>query len=441
MNAVQRVTAAVDSELQAHVAPDEMVCVALSGGMDSVVLLDAVANIRRDVSAVHVHHGLSPNAGKWAAFCEALCADKQIPLSLHHVAVTADGRGIEAAARDARYAVFAALSAPWILQAHHADDAVETLLLRLNRGTGLRGLSGIPGVRTLDERHRLLRPLLALPRSVLREYSQLRELAWVEDESNDDIRLDRNYLRKQVVPIIAGRFPSWRENWLRAADHARVAQGLLEELARMDVGTRPARLSMKTLRALSSDRLRNALRYFISLHGLELPETANLADIERRIRECRSDAVLGIRIGPRALMHYRGELHCVPGHLVSEPKPFMRDVTIGESLPMPELQGTLRFVPVIGAGIAASRPAETPLPVRLVVRSRTDGEAMKLDARRPTRALKNLFQEAAVPPWDRAWLPRLAAGEALVWVPGLGIAANWQAGPDESGWLPHWEPW
>lgn len=447
MNAVQRVSAAVDSALAAHVAADEPVCVALSGGMDSVVLLDAVANIRKDVSAVHVHHGLSPNADTWATFCQTLCAQRQIPLAVRRVAVEPDGKGLEAAARDARYTVFATLSSPWILQAHHADDAVETLLLRLNRGTGLRGLAGIPAVRALDAKHRLLRPLLALPRDVLREYSQLRQLAWVEDESNEDIRLDRNYLRKRVAPVLTERFPSWRENWLRASAHARVAQGLLEELAMLDVGVQPARLSMETLRALSSDRLRNALRYFLAVHGLELPETAGLADIERRIRECRSESTLGIRVAQRALMHYRGELHCVPGNRVAEPALFARAVILGEPVPIPELQGTLHFERVTGAGIAGVQPTTGqltgtgPASPPFEIRSRREGEVMKLGARRPTRALKNLFQEAAIPPWERSWLPRLVAGDTLVWVPGLGVAANWQAKPNEPGWLPRWQSW
>lgn len=437
MNAVQRVTAAVESALRAHVAPGDPLCIALSGGMDSVVLLDAVANIRNGVSAVHVHHGLSPNADDWATFCQQVCDPRQIPLSVHRVKVEASGRGIEAAAREARYTIFGTATEGWILQAHHADDAVETLMLRLNRGTGLRGLSGIPAVRVLDAKRRLLRPLLGLPRAVLREYSQLRQLSWIEDESNADTRLDRNYLREQVIPSIAERFPHWRENWLRAAEHARVAQGLLEELATLDVGIRPARLSMATLRALSSDRLRNALRYFLSVHGQEPPETAHLADIERRIRECSDDSTLGIIVAQRALMHYRGELYCVAGRLTREPQAFSRELTMGEPVPIPELQGTLSFERTTGDGIAAAHPNLAALAVR----SRNDSEAMKLHARRPTRALKNLFQEAAVPPWERAWLPRLVSPEALVWVPGLGVAEAWRAAPNEAGWRPRWACW
>lgn len=437
MAAVQRVAAAVASALSVHVGQGEPLCVALSGGMDSIVLLDAVANIRNDVSAVHVHHGLSPNADAWADFCLRWCEARGIDLSVQRVSVAAEGRGLEAAARTARYAVFARVAARWILQAHHADDAVETLMLRLNRGTGLRGLGGIPAMRVLDERHVLLRPLLELPRAVLREYSQERRLVWIEDESNLDTRLDRNYLRKVVVPALAQRFPAWRENWLRAAAHARDAQSLLDDLAIVDVGNKPERLRLETLRGLSSARLRNALRYFLAVHGVELPETAHLADVERRIRVCGPDALLGVKVDQRALMHYRGELHCVPANRLQSPPRFQYALKPGTSLSIPELQGTLHMEPSIGDGISARHPSLD----QLVACSRRAAEALKSAASRPTRSLKNLFQESGVPPWERAWIPRIGAGDELVWVGGVGIATEWQAAAAEPAWRLRWDPW
>ncbi|MDX2219923.1 MAG: tRNA lysidine(34) synthetase TilS [Burkholderiales bacterium] len=437
MNAVEQVTAAVASALAAHVGAHEHVCVALSGGMDSVVLLDAVANIRNDVSAVHVHHGLSPNADEWAKFCQHLCETRGIPLAVHRVSVDVKGQGIEAAARAARYAVYSTVDARWILQGHHADDAAETLLLRLNRGTGLRGLAGIPMSRALGPTRRLLRPFLRLPRAVLREYSQARKLEWIEDESNHDTRLDRNFLRNTVVPALSARFPHWRENWLRAADHVREAYGLLEDLAKLDAGEAPQQLSLVRLRALSSERLRNVLRYFLAVHGAELPDTGHLADIERRIRGCGSESVLGIRVGERALMHYRGELFCTPARCLSEPADVLRPFHAGETLSIPELQGTLHFDPVMGSGIVRSSTGMEPM----VVRGQGQPAAMRLSHKRPTRTLKNLFQEAGVPPWERAWLPRIFLGNDLVWVAGIGIAAHYQAAPGEPGLQPRWEPW
>lgn len=437
MNAVAQVDAAVASALAAHVGVDERVCVALSGGMDSMVLLDAVANIRKDVSAIHVHHGLSPNADAWEAFCRRQCAARRVALAVHRVSVDARGQGVEAAARDARYAAFATVAARWLLQGHHADDAAETLLLRLNRGTGLRGLAGIPACRALGAAHMLLRPLLRLPRSVLREYSLAREIEWIEDESNSDTRLDRNHLRMEILPVLAARFPHWRDNWLRAADHVREAQGLLDELARLDAGADPDRLSLVRLRGLSSERLRNVLRYFLAVHGVALPDTAHLADIERRIRGCGSDAVLGIKVGARALMHYRGELSCTSSSRLAEPARFVLPLEVGQPQPIPELQGTLHVDRVLGGGITLAHPDLT----RMTVQGRERSAAMKLSPRQPTRTLKNLFQEAGIPPWERAWLPRITLGEELVWIAEIGVAARWQAAPGEPGLQPRWERW
>lgn len=433
MTAVQRVNAAVESALKLHVGPDESICVALSGGMDSMVLLDAVANIRNRVSAVHVNHGLQPDAEVWVDFCTAQCERRYVPLTVSRVMVPNSGKGLEAAARDARYAVFGSLPSRWILQAHHADDAAETLLLRLNRGTGLRGLCGIPRMRNLDATHSLLRPFLDLPRSVLHEYSQARNLGWVEDKSNEDTRLDRNYLRKSVIPLIEVRFPGWRKNWLRAGEHAGEAQGLLDELAMLDVGASPPSLSLESLRAMTSGRLRNALRYFLATRGVELPATDHLVDIERRLRICADDASLGIVVGASALMQYRGKVFCVAAYKTKEPDAFIRPCKPGESVSIPELRGTLHFDTVLGQGIQ-------PELSRLAVCCRREAESMKLDAQRPTRTLKNLFQEQGIPPWERAWLPRIAAGESLVWVEGLGVGLEWQVGPDEPGWLPRWVP-
>ena len=439
MNAV---LTAVSHALEQKVPAGDAVCVALSGGMDSMVLLDAMAsvaatpNIRNPVTAVHVHHGLSPNADAWADFCEAACRRLGVPLQVVRVTVAQRGRGLEDAARDARYVVFRDRPERWILQAHHADDAVETLLLRLNRGAGLKGLCGIPPQRSLGPDQWLLRPLLKLPRTTLLACAKARELAWIEDESNVDSSLDRNYLRTTVLPDIQARFPSYRENWLRASEHAAAAQRLLDELAAIDIGVGAGPLSLNSTRALTSDRLRNALRYYLHMHGAEAPDVAHMADIERRIRTCGADSRLAIRIGHHALMHARGALHVVPARMTEDPPAFARPVVPGEDMAVPELAGTIRWRKGAGIGLLAHRLESSGC----VIRSRLEGERMKLAAGRPNRTLKNLFQEQGVPEWERAWLPRLAAGAELIWVPGLGISASWQAVAGETGWLPCWEP-
>ncbi len=439
MNAV---LTAVSTALEEKVLAGDVVCVALSGGMDSMVLLNAVvsiatdANIRNPVTAIHVHHGLSLNADAWANFCETACQRMGVPLQVVRVNVAQRGRGLEDAAREARYAVFRDRPERWILQAHHADDAAETLLLRLNRGAGLKGLCGIPALRSMGKDHWLLRPLLGLPRSTLRSYARTSGLAWIEDESNADPALDRNYLRSAVLPAISERFPAWRENWLRASEHAASAQTLLDELAAMDIGDLTSPLSLASLRALSRDRLRNALRFYLQVRGAEAPDATHLTDIERRLRSCSTGARLAIRVGAHALMQSRGAVHVVPARMTSEPPAFERLFVPGVDIALPELAGTLRWRSGIGVGMSAHRLASSACAIR----SSREGERLKPQSGRPSHTLKNLFQEKGVPAWERAWLPRLVAAGELIWVPALGVSASWQANAGEAGWLPCWEP-
>lgn len=437
--AISCVRSAVESAIAAHVPQGEPVCIALSGGMDSVVLLDAltaVAKGRNPISAIHVHHGLSPNADAWAAFCDSVCKLHTVKLEVKRVNVTPGGRGLEDAAREARYAVFNLCTERWILQGHHADDQVETLLLRLNRGTGLKGLAGIPAIRELGAGRHLLRPFIRLPRPTLFAYAQSRALQWIEDESNGDLRLDRNYLRARVLPVIAERFPAYRQNWQRTVEHAASAQRLLDELAAIDVGKQPAQLSVKRMRSLLPDRFQNALRYFLSARGVDAPDAVHLADVERRIRESRSDATLAVRIGAHALMQYRGSLQLVPVRLTEDPPPVRQSVQPGQRTAVPTLAGALSWQQRTGEGIAAHRLQGADC----VLRSAQESERLRTDPKRPTRTLKNLFQECAIPPWERNWLARIEINGELVWVDRLGFNCAWQASQGEAGWLPVWEP-
>ena len=189
----------------------------LSGGRDSVALLHALAQLRGefgfDLSALHVHHGLSPNADSWADFCIRLCDSLDIPFRCTRVAVDrAGGQGIEAAARAARYAAFAALDVEWIALAHHRGDQAETVLHHLLRGTGLRGLSGMPVERAISPASgpRLIRPLLDVPRALIEDYAGRHALEWVDDESNLDSGYTRNRLRNDILPALARQFPCGR---------------------------------------------------------------------------------------------------------------------------------------------------------------------------------------------------------------------------------------
>ena len=234
------------------------VAVGLSGGVDSVVLLGllraAAPRLGLRLSAVHVHHGLSPNADAWARFCRKLCRDQGVPLTVRRVKVRKSGRGIEAAAREARRAVFAGLRVDAIALAHHLDDQAETVLLNLLRGAGLRGASAMPAVGSLGGRT-LWRPLLSVPRRAILDYARAHRLAWIEDESNRDAALTRNFLRLHVGPLLETRFPRWREALGRAARHFASAEAGAER----------------------------ALRAFLDAQGLRAPSAAKLVEMLRQL--------------------------------------------------------------------------------------------------------------------------------------------------------------
>lgn len=417
------------------------VCAALSGGLDSVVLLDLLAaaapgrGIR--LAALHVHHGLSPNADAWAGFCTRICAARGIPLAVARVRVEREApEGLEAAARAARYAAFAAQGAPVVALAHHEDDQAETVLQQLLRGTGLKGVAAMPEWRSLPAPGpAIFRPLLPVPRAVLLAWAHGRGLEWIEDESNAEARFDRNFLRHELAPRLDARFPGWRERLARFSRHAAAADALLGELARVDgVGASAGEpLHLGPLRALAPARRMNALRAFLATNALAMPSEARLAEMAAQLLGARSDARVRIEHDGASLVRYRGAIA-----IDTPPSPGdwlvawrgEREVDLGGG------RGTVRFDPADGEGIAADRAAGEGWHFA----PRAGGERIRLAAARPTRTLKNLLQESAVPVWQRARLPLLFHRGRLVWVPGIGVAADYACPPRARGLRPTWTP-
>jgi tRNA(Ile)-lysidine synthase len=372
------------------------IAVGLSGGVDSVVLLHKLREVPR-VSAIHVHHGLSPNADSWAAFCRRLCRRLGVPLTVKKVKVLKRGEGLEAAARSARYKAFFKLKTDCIALAHNLDDQAETVLMNLLRGAGLRGASGMAPESRFHGKT-LLRPLLDTSRSEIEAYARRHGLEWIEDESNADEALTRNFIRRQVGPLLERRYPRWKENLARAARHFAREEAGAEEL----------------------------LRKFLKGKGLRAPSEAKLVEMLKQLTS-QGRRTLIEHDGAR-LRVYRGEIVEDRGRSGA----FTPIAWKGEArLAIPELGGELRFRRTRGKGIAASAKL-------LRVRLRSGGERLQPDPRRPRRTLKNLFQEAGVPPWERDRLPLLVCGEDVVWVPGLGVDARYQAGKNASGVLPEW---
>lgn len=271
--------------LDRHVASGARVVAGLSGGIDSVVLLHVTRTLGRPLEAVHVHHGLSPDADRWAGFCRALCDSWSIPLQIVRVDVERNSAdGLEGAARRARHEVYASVAADWILLGHHRGDRAETMLFNLLRGAGVRGAGAMP-----ERSGRLLRPLLDVGRADIADYARVHELEWVDDHSNADTRYSRNFLRHGILPAIQPRFPAVEQRLASAAARFAEAADLLDDLARLDLGQLEPSfpIDIDCLAALSEPRARNVLRYLLLRHGVGIPSEERLAEA---LRQCLSAA-------------------------------------------------------------------------------------------------------------------------------------------------------
>jgi tRNA(Ile)-lysidine synthase len=446
--AAARLESEVAQALSARVPPAASVTAALSGGMDSIVLLEllrtAVARCGLRLRALHVNHGLSLNADAWEAFCRSHCARRRIGFEAVRVRVQGGGANVEAQARAARYLAFAASGTQFVVLAHHREDQAETLLLNLLRGSGVRGLAGMPAVRALGALSvdmtaagvQLIRPLLGVARSELAGYARRKRLRWIEDESNRDPRFARNFLRLEVVPLLERRFPGAAEALARSAAHLGEAAALLDQLASADCAAarRGTGLDAKRLFALDDARAANALRHFLARHGEPAPSLARTREMLRQLEAAKADAQPAIDLERSSVRRFRGAIELVPRAGVDAqgaPQRWNgeRSLRLADGS---ELAARVSH----GIGVSAARLAQAPVSIR----GRCGGERVRIARGGRTRTLKNLLQEAGVAPWLRTRLPLLYCGEELVWAPFAGIAADFQAARGERAWRFSWQP-
>jgi len=432
----------VDRELARSVPRGARLTLGLSGGVDSTVLLDVLArrSSRYGLACLHVNHGISPNAAAWARFCRHLAAEYGLPCRVKKVDLAPyRSLGREGAARAARYAAFDAERTDFVVLAQHRDDQAETVLLQLLRGAGLSGLAAMPVVSRARGASRpvLLRPLLDVPRADIEAYARERGLQWIEDESNVDEGLARNFVRRRVMPLLRELAPAAGANLARSARYVAEAEALLGELAAADAATcmEGDRLRVDVLRRLGGARARNLLRWFVRAQGLEVPGGAAADEMLRQVLDARSDAALRFDLGGASLRRYRGMLWLVPR---AAAVPGSGDwIWRGERVwRLPELGGTLRVGRVTGAGLRAAA-AEAG---QVTLRRRAGGESMRPRIGGPRRTVKRLLQEHGVPPWERESLPLVYCNDELVCLPGVAVEAAWQAGPGERGLRIAWEP-
>jgi tRNA(Ile)-lysidine synthase len=418
--------------------PRMHLCVAFSGGADSTALLAALAQLRRPglkVRAVHVDHHLQPGSARWSRHCRGVARQLGVTLKVRNIHVPRRrGESLEAAAREARYAALAAAltDGELLLTAHHADDQLETVLLQLLRGAGIAGIAAMPAVAPFAHTV-LVRPLLERAGEELRAWLRSQGIAWVEDDSNADERLDRNYLRLQVLPLLRARWPAAAASVARTARHAAEAQRLLEALGAADAGRAAvgAALSAQVLRTLPAERRRNALRHWIGAAGFLAPPSRRLQEI--------SGALLAARADTQPVVAWRGvRIRREKDLLVLQPgaAPTERAGAPAESSEPPlswRWQRQRTFALPHGS-LTLKTDARGPLDLdaltpQLTLRARRGGERLRPVRGGPRRALKGLLQEARIPVEERARLPLLFGGERLLAVADLWQDESVQAGP------------
>ncbi|TDT37783.1 tRNA(Ile)-lysidine synthase [Halospina denitrificans] len=413
---------------------------ALSGGLDSVFLLHCITALAtaegRALNAIHINHGLQPEAEEWESQCQALCRELGVSFQNHSLALDPNRPDLEARARQARYDVFEQALEPedTLFMAHHGDDQAETVLLRLLRGSGVRGLAGMPASRSLGA-GQLHRPLLPLTRARIEALAREWQLDWCEDHSNNNTRFDRNYLRHQVMPLLKERWPEAVSRFNRSADHCREADELLDELARQDAEavTAGEGVSVAHIRELTNPRRQQLIRYLLRLNGLQPPGEKRLQTGLDALLTAPPDGAPELRGEDYRLCRFRDRLWIVPE---------LPDIHPSASAPWHPDQPMDWFGTILeahryrGVGIAVPRAGE------LTVAPRRGGERIQTRPEQPERPLKKWLQEQGIPPWERQRLPLIWHRDELVAVADYWLSPCYKARSGDQGWQLVWHrPW
>lgn len=419
-----------------HALPQRPVRVGFSGGADSTALLHLLHGIESvraaGLRAIHVNHGLNPDADRWAGHCERVCAELGVPLTVLRVEVNRDaGDGLEAAARTARHAAFGeAVGEDEILAtAHHRDDQAETFLLRALRASGPDGLGAMRPLRRFG-RCWLWRPLLGVPRAALLAYAQQQGLSWIEDPSNDDASLDRNFLRLRVMPLLRERWPQADATFALSAALCAEAGALLERDDAIALATvrsaDPHALRVESLLDLPATRRARVLRRWIAELGLPPLPAQGVARIENDLLTAAPDREAAFAWAGSVIRRWRDLLHA-DRQYPALPERWEAEWDGRAALDLPG-----------GGTLALDGTTGFDRPLR--AHARRGGERIALPGRDHTHALKHILQDLAVPPWERIRLPLLSDGQDTLAAGDLVYSARFDAWLRERGARLVWTP-
>ena len=420
--------------------------IAYSGGIDSLVLLHCFNQANVAVRAVHVHHGLQAVADDWVTHCQKTCEQLNIPLDVLYVdAKQKQGTSPEESARNARYEALQdnLTGGECLVTAQHLNDQAETLLLQLFRTASTAGLSAMPASRRFgDFIH--IRPLLPFSRKEIESYAKENGLHWIEDPSNQDIAFDRNFLRKDIFPLLENRWPDVVTQLSTVTSLQSNNLRVLEDMAAIDLAnasvlkSNPSKacifeimsmLSIEKLMQLSRPRLLNMLRYWVMLTLDKKPTRNLLEEIEKSLVYSQQDANPDIVFSGYAFRKFQNHLFL----LKNNNKPVLQndlDWDPASPLILPDLNVQLKAKMTTGKGLS-KKLLEEPLKISF----RKGGEKFHPSERRHSQSLKKLLQEEGIPSWERDVIPLVYFKDELIAVAGLWVSKGFSVGDGESGWV------
>ena len=407
--------------------------VGFSGGLDSTVLLHYLAlqpQLTCKIIAVHVNHGLSPNADVWQAHCLQFCSRLGIPIGIHQVVFDRHAN-VEENARDARYQVFYSqlTKDDCLLLAHHCNDQAETVLLQLMRGSGIDGLAAMASMKTLALGE-LARPLLQHSRCMLEAYAREHHLIWIDDESNQDNTFSRNYIRNQVLPLLTAKWPKAVKNLAACAAHCQQARLNLDDLAVLDcedLDTGRDTLLLSSLQNLSHARLTNVLRSWIKNNDVKMPSAKTFNRLIDEVIMAGNDTTACVQWNEIIIKRYQQTLYILQQNVSSRPQN-LEWVNFPEPLPLGNDSDYL-YVSQVAQGL------QVPTGSRIQVCFRQGGEL--LHWRGQTKSLKKLFQQWRVPPWRRDAIPLVYIDKCLALVVGYAISDHYYNKSPNQGYHIH----
>ncbi len=409
-----------------------------SGGLDSCVLLHLLANIQTQLhfklKAIHVHHGLNPSADDWLNFCKEKC--KFLDIEFYDVKVKINEKrslGIEGEARELRYGAIKKKQKGVVALGHHQNDQAETLMLQLLRGSGLKGLAGMP---EFDEKRKFWRPMLDMKKEQLEKYASENNIKYIEDESNEDINFDRNFIRKKVLPLIESRYPASIETISRSATNISEGHQINELLALDDskniMSDDGSYLLIESLNKLPNLRAINLIRWWLSFNNLLMPSKKNVEELFRQVRLIKKDTSLNVKISDdRAIRAFGDKIFIVS--MTNKSSSYHFKWAGQEEIELPN-KSKLHFVKTKKGGLSLTKLGEKSL----YIKNRSGGEKLKPYPDQPSRSLKHLFQKAEIPHWERDQFPLVYANEQLVAVPNLGVQFEYRSNDGEDGYQIKW---